>query len=153
MADTDTLGQFTTCVPPVPEEYDPVYLEQILNEIMSNLNMLAQAVWLETYGTAIGDRTPPGATTKSADYTIVEEDDNGVRFSNADATLHIVFSMPAATTDLEFEFSIDSDYDIYLEPASGEKFQLGDTDDLMKPESESVSSTPSYCIPSGELGS
>lgn len=124
MPDTDVIGQFTTIVPPVPAEYDPVYLETVLNEIKSNINVMAQAVWLLTYGTAIGDRTSPGATAKTADYPIVATTDNGLRFSNLGATARVIFSLPAATTDVEFEFLKAASYDFELKPYSTNYFRL-----------------------------
>jgi len=128
----DSLGRFTTTVPPPPAEYDALWIESELNEIKLALNQIAQAVWLMTAGTATGDRTEPGATATTDDYAIVETTDIGKRFSNTGATKHIAFQLQAATTDQEFEFAVDAAYDIYLVPATGEKFQLGSANELMK---------------------
>lgn len=132
MADNDRLGQFVRAVPPVPRTYDPVWFEQVLNEILANLNLMAQAVWLLTDGKAVGDRTNSGASQVDENQTIDGDTQNGYRFSNANATQHLVHQLPAATTERELEFSIDSAYDVYLVPASGERFQLGTADQLMK---------------------
>ena len=132
MSDTDGAGQFTTAVPSPPETYSAEYLERELNEIKSNINELAQAVWILTYGTAVGDRTAPGGTAKTANYDIDPVDDNGFRFSNIGATVDVYFQLPPAVTTVELEFTVDAAYDIFLQPASGERHQLSTVGEAMK---------------------
>jgi hypothetical protein len=132
MADTDTIGQFSTCVPPAPSWYDAEYLERELNEIKANINTLAQAVWLLTYGTAVADRTNPGVTEKTVPYTVAPLTDAGFRFSNLGATAVVSFFLPPATTDQEYEFSRDANFDILVVPQVGERHLLGTASQAMR---------------------
>ena len=127
MSDTDALGQFTTSVPAPPPYYDPEYLERELNEIKKDINEIAQAVWVETDGRAVADRTEPGATDTTVPYAIDDEMDLGKRFTNVGATGPVSFQLPASSTVQEYEFVCDVSYPMYIWPQSDET-HLGQTD-------------------------
>lgn len=70
-------------------------------------------------------QTEPGAKTETDSSTISDEQ-NGIRFTNYGATGPVTYQLPAAVPGLEYEFSVDSNYAIYIAPAVGERHLLGD---------------------------
>jgi len=69
-------------------------------------------------------QTEPGARPVE-DSSTIDDEQNGERFSNYGATGPITFQMPPAVPGLEYEFSVDANYAIYIAPAPTERHLLG----------------------------
>lgn len=64
---------------------------------------------------------------KTADYTVVADDDNGKTFSTAGAAGTVVFALPAATVGQWFRFYVGAVQELRIDPNGTETIALPST--------------------------
>jgi hypothetical protein len=65
--------------------------------------------------------------TKTADYTVLADTDNGKTFNTVGATGTVVFSLPAATAGQWFRFKVGAAYELRIDPNGTETIALPST--------------------------
>jgi hypothetical protein len=81
-----------------------------------------QLVVQETYGNGNALTVSP----KVADYAVTTQD-HGTLFTNTGAAGTVVFSLPAATVGLEFQFAVEAAQALRIDPSGAETISLPET--------------------------